>query len=87
MKPSEEKLLEENGWTVECYSPFEIRHYDGSFATMSAAYSVLDELRYESRSSDSIGDMLLIKDAYKANLIDKDAFITKMIEALEEEEE
>ena len=30
-----EDLLKENGWEVECESPFEIRHEDGSFASMS----------------------------------------------------
>lgn len=30
-------VLEENGWIIECESPFEIRHEDGSFATGKAA--------------------------------------------------
>ena len=39
-------MLEANGWTVECESPFEIRHGEtGSFATMLAAQAVADELR------------------------------------------
>lgn len=29
--------LEEDGWTIECESPLEIRHKDGSFATQGAA--------------------------------------------------
>jgi hypothetical protein len=33
----DEKLLEKHGWTLECISPFEIRHEDGSFATGQAA--------------------------------------------------
>ena len=40
----DEELLEKNGWTVECESPFEIRHEDGSFASMLAADMVLYEL-------------------------------------------
>ena len=44
---SDAEILKENGWEIECESPFEIRHTDGSFATMSAAYSVLNELKYE----------------------------------------
>ena len=40
-----EDLLKENGWTIECESPFEIRHEDGSFASMSAAHSVVEGLR------------------------------------------
>ena len=74
-----ENLLKENGWEIECQSPFEIRHEDGSFASMNAAYSVAEELRLSAVMS----SVLLIKDAYKAELIDKDTFITKMIDILE----
>ena len=42
-----EELLEKHGWTEECGSPFEIRHTDGSFATGSAAWTVLSVLRSE----------------------------------------
>jgi len=41
MNEEDEKLLEKLGWTVECYTPFEIRHEDGSFATLNAAEIVL----------------------------------------------
>jgi hypothetical protein len=37
----DEKLLESLGWEVECHSPFEIRHKDGSFASGQAADIVL----------------------------------------------
>ena len=40
----EELILEEMGWTIECHSPFEIRHEDGSFASMQAAYMVVPEI-------------------------------------------
>lgn len=41
-------LLEANGWTVECESPFEIRHDEsGSFATMLGAHAVVAELLSE----------------------------------------
>lgn len=43
--PSDLEILEEAGWTVECESPFEIRHEDGSFATGMAARIVADEFR------------------------------------------
>jgi hypothetical protein len=74
-----EELLKENGWEIECQSPFEIRHEDGSFASMNAAYSVVEELRLSAVMS----SVLLIKDAYKAELIDKDTFATKMLDVLE----
>lgn len=38
------ELLQSNGWTVECESPFEIRHEDGSFATGAAAFLVMHTL-------------------------------------------
>jgi hypothetical protein len=47
MDPTEEYLLKTNGWDVECESPFEIRHEDGSFASKQAAYYVLNELKSE----------------------------------------
>lgn len=47
MKPSVRQRLESNGWVVECYSPFEMRHEDGSFASGQAAemvmFSILDD--------------------------------------------
>ena len=42
MTKIDHKLLADNGWTVECESPFEIRHEDGSFATLNAAEIVLE---------------------------------------------
>lgn len=45
MNTEDEKLLEKHGWVVQCYSPFEIRHEDGSFATMQAAKLVLLALK------------------------------------------
>ncbi len=41
------KLLEANGWEVECESPFEIRTKDGSFASGEAAQIVLADLKSE----------------------------------------
>lgn len=36
-----QQIVEANGWTVECESPLEIRHEDGSFATGQAARIVI----------------------------------------------
>lgn len=47
MTKQELELLESCGWEVECESPFEIRHRDGSFATRSAAAMVLFILKGE----------------------------------------
>lgn len=38
-------FLEEIGWCLECYSPFEISHPDGSFASGLAANYLLDGLK------------------------------------------
>lgn len=37
-----EKFLAENGWVIECESPLEIRHNDGSFASNNAAKIVVE---------------------------------------------
>ena len=42
---TDEQLLEMNGWTMECQSPFEIRHKDGSFATLNAAKIILESIK------------------------------------------
>lgn len=44
-KITDKQLLEAYDWIVECESPFEIRHEDGSFATGSAASIVVEYLR------------------------------------------
>ena len=51
------KLLEDNGWIIECHAPFEIRTKDGSFASGSAAYIVLSDLRYEKMDTFNKQDM------------------------------
>jgi hypothetical protein len=44
-KTQKEIALEQNGWTVECLSPFEIRHNDsGSFASGLAAEIIASAL-------------------------------------------
>lgn len=43
-----EEYLESKGWTLECESPLEIRHEDGSFATLNAAQQILDSMRWPS---------------------------------------
>ena len=46
-KCSDEEMLALDGWEIECHSPFEIRHEDGSFATGQAADIVLSSLKEE----------------------------------------
>lgn len=64
MNEQDEKLLEKYGWTVECYSPFEIRTKDGSFARDEASQYVLDGIRMENyydelNQKDFINDKIL----------------------------
>jgi len=46
---SDEAILERWGWTIDCESPFEISHGDGSRATGQGAYMVLDGLKQAER--------------------------------------
>jgi len=59
------KLLEDNGWVVECESPFEIRTKDGSFASGEAAQIVLHDLKHERDNAFSEADM---KDCFGAGV-------------------
>ena len=66
MNEEDIKLLEENGWQVECESPFEIRYEDGgAFASGFAAQIVLDELKHEKDNGFSEQDM---KDCFGAGI-------------------
>jgi hypothetical protein len=52
MNPTDKKLLKQYGWQVECESPFEIRHEDGSFATLNAAEIILSFIKDEDDEDD-----------------------------------
>ena len=45
MNDHDKKLLEDDGWEIDCESPFEISRPDGSRATLAGAEYVLDYLR------------------------------------------
>jgi len=68
-------FLKENGWTVECKSPLEIRHEDGSFATLNAAYEIMrnlsediKELCYNLSKPNSKSNVEDIKELYIADI-------------------
>lgn len=44
MNSETKQLLAHEGWTIECESPLEIRHEDGSFASQYAAKLVIQAL-------------------------------------------
>jgi hypothetical protein len=47
MNEADIDLLDQYGWVVECESPFELRHEDGSRATGQAAQIVLEYVKRE----------------------------------------
>ena len=54
-----ERLLQANGWEVECYSPLEVRHSEsGSFASGLAASHVVDALRQTAATPPSSATLL-----------------------------
>ncbi len=63
---SNSDLLKENGWEIECESPFEIRHSDGSFATMNAAYMILHVLKTNDKNEVAVCDHDFISCGTKA---------------------
>lgn len=56
MQQEDIKLLNDNGWVVECESPFEIRHtdHDKSFASNFAAEMILGILKRRGKSRNNI---------------------------------
>lgn len=51
MTPNTQHMLEEAGWSVECISPLELRHADGSFASLNAAEMVIECLRRQAEEA------------------------------------
>ena len=78
---ADEKLLEENGWEVECYSPYEIRHKEtGSFASLWAADAVVSDMK----QSTKLERLWLVMESFEGGLIDKDKFIEETCKALKQ---
>lgn len=65
-----QQYLEQNGWIIECESPLEIRHNEGSFATMYAAKVLLAELQSQYKDENGI---MIDKNTSRNN--SKDTFI------------
>jgi hypothetical protein len=57
-----QRYLEVNGWTVECESPLEIRHEEGSFATLYAAKVLLGELEEQYKEERNVADKTVSAD-------------------------
>jgi hypothetical protein len=75
MNTEDEKLLEDNGWEVECESPFEISTKDGCFARGQAANIILNDMKYETIQGFSKQDM---KDSFFAG-INRGVYIAAII--------
>lgn len=59
MNDNDIKRIEAQGWVVECESPLEIRHSDGSFATRNAARTIVDGILSEgAEESTLLADLL-----------------------------
>lgn len=43
----EEEILEKYGWSIDCESPYELSHEDGSFASGAAAHYVKNAILEE----------------------------------------
>lgn len=43
-QPPVEEILKYFGWTIECVSPYELKHPDGSFASGDAARRLVESL-------------------------------------------
>ena len=52
------KIIQSQGWTVECESPLEISHSDGSFATMNAAIRVIADVVNEYKQEQPVLEVL-----------------------------
>ena len=51
---TDEEILRQNGWIIECESPYEIRHSDGSFAAGNAIKIIINSLRDDSHPNKTI---------------------------------
>ncbi len=47
MNESDIRLLAHNGWVVECESPLEISHEDGSFVSGLFVNSIIEQLKLD----------------------------------------
>lgn len=84
MNVQDKKLLEKHGWVVNCESPFDISHHDGSFATECAAEIVLkhlkDELTWREDQRRKLA-MEIFKDIVHVNMVrDNEANLLLMAE-------
>ena len=74
------ELLEKYGRTVECDPPFNIKHEDtNSIATNYAANIVFHNIE----NTKLIDRLLVIKNSYQHNLINKAKFVDEIIKTLE----
>jgi hypothetical protein len=59
-----EEILEKNGWSLDCSSPLEISHPDGSFASNQAAKMIIAKLVLDAKTmkdtfEESMSDLIV----------------------------
>lgn len=72
LRKYQEKRLSEAGWIVECWSPFEIRTNDGSFATGEAAIIVLQSIMSEHETEEDLIETLVERGFPNGHKLDGD---------------
>ena len=61
MNKKDEKLLGDDGWTVDCESPFELSREDGSRATLAGAEYVMEFLRRADDVAEEVEEAVCIE--------------------------
>lgn len=79
MNPKNELLLATAGWTLECQSPLELRHEDGSFATGQAALLVVADVCQDDASQVCVQESAQL--AAFVELADKVQWLTQTMES------
>lgn len=78
MNDNDIKRIEAQGWVVECESPLEIRHSDGSFATRNAARTIVDSILSEGAEESTLLDHL----AARPLGIDESTLLADLLECI-----
>lgn len=74
MNKKTEKILDELGWSVDCESPLELSHEDGSSATGQAADylvgSLMEEYEWENKVQEEVDCYNMIRYSHFINQLD-----------------
>lgn len=73
------EILDRNGWSIDCQSPFSISNENGETAVGTVAYHIVDSLRL----SCVFNKILQVQNSLITNAIDKGQFVTKICDILD----